>query len=206
MVEMRLSSQPPPVRDSEAIRALIRENVSGTYLLDVLQQHEQLVMRWPARELNALRVWIDREPDAAGWESGYSLVAERVFDEWREAGFPVAFTMVLDSAGSDIRITWVSRFPESSGRRIGRTNTTRDQHGWMTAAEIIIALHDRTGERLPASLVAGITRHEVGHALGLGHSGNPADVMYPESRTSVISGADRATLHLLYRLPPGVVK
>jgi hypothetical protein len=30
--------------------------------------------------------------------------------------------------------------------------------------------------------------------------------MYPESRTPVISAADRATMHLLYLLPPGMVK
>jgi hypothetical protein len=30
--------------------------------------------------------------------------------------------------------------------------------------------------------------------------------MYPESAATTISAADRATLHLLYKLPPGIVK
>jgi hypothetical protein len=30
--------------------------------------------------------------------------------------------------------------------------------------------------------------------------------MYPKSTTPVISAPDKATLHLLYQLPPGLVK
>jgi predicted Zn-dependent protease len=86
------------------------------------------------------------------------------------------------------------------------TRKLRDQHGWIHAAELTIATHDPLGRRLPAETVAGTARHEIGHALGLGHSPARTDVMYPESRTTVISAVDRATLRLLYILPPGPVK
>jgi predicted Zn-dependent protease len=74
------------------------------------------------------------------------------------------------------------------------------------AAEITIATHATDGTPLPPDVVFGAARHEAGHALGLGHSNNPNDVMFPVSRATTISAADRATLHLLYTLPPGAVK
>jgi hypothetical protein len=206
LIEVRRSAEPPPERDDLVIRMQIRDNASVTYVLDVLAQQNQMLMRWPDRRMNALRVWIDRRPDVTDWEPQYSVVAERVFDEWREAGFPLAFDIVPDSARTDIKIRWVTHFSAADGRRIGLTSKARDQYGWLRSADVVIALHDSEGERIPPAIVAGIARHEVGHALGLGHSGSPSDVMYPESRTSIISAADRATLHLIYTLPPGVVK
>lgn len=206
MVEVRLSSQPAPRRDDAAIKATIEAYADRTYLRAILREQEQLLMRWPARELNALRVWIDRQPDVPGWDNRYLLVAEGVFEEWREAGFPLSFNFVHDSAGSDIHLLWTTKLASDDARRIGSTTKTRDQHGWITAAEITVSMQDPHGQLLAPETIAGVLRHEVGHALGLGHSGSAADVMYPESRTPIISAADRSTLNVLYRLPPGVVK
>ena len=48
--------------------------------------------------------------------------------------------------------------------------------------------------------------HEMGHALGLPHSGDTADVMFPATRTGSLSERDRRTVGVLYRLPPGPVR
>jgi predicted Zn-dependent protease len=74
------------------------------------------------------------------------------------------------------------------------------------AAEIDVAVHDSSGRTIPPSGLAGIVRHEAGHALGLGHSGDPRTKMYPVEMTETITPADRATLRLLYRLPPGQIR
>jgi hypothetical protein len=205
-VELRASEEPPPVRDDAVIRQTIKENEYGTYIRAILDQQEQLLMRWPQRQREALRVWIARDVNMPDWDPTYPVVAEKAFDEWKVAGFPLRFDIVTDRVNSDIQITWLPRFGPNEGLRIGRTSKSRDQSGWLVTAEISIATHGPDGERLAPDVVAGVARHEIGHALGLGHSGSPADVMYPESRTNVISDADRSTLHLLYALPPGVVK
>lgn len=204
--ELRASEEPPPLRDDAVVRQQISENEHGTYIRAILDQQSQMLMRWPQRQREALRVWIARDVTVPDWDSNYPVVAERVFDEWKEAGFPLRFDMVTDRVDADILISWVNRFPPSEGRRIGVTSKARDQSGWLVNAEITITTHGQDGAALSSDLIAGVVRHEVGHALGLGHSANAADVMYPESVTSVISDADRATLHLLYMLPPGVVK
>jgi predicted Zn-dependent protease len=192
-------------RDDAAVTSMLREGAPGTYLLQMLDQN-QMLMRWPDRSMDGLRVWIERDARVPNWDDTYPLVTERAFDEWRQAGFPLRFDIVHDSVSADIRIRWSERFADSAARQIGVTAKTRDRSGWLVQADITIATHDSRGRPLPPSMIGGVARHEIGHALGLGHSPSPSDVMYPESTTPLISEADRSTLHLLYRLPPGLIR
>jgi hypothetical protein len=195
-----------PRRDLATIQERIREGAPGTYLLHMLEEQDHQLARWPDRRAEPLRVWIQPTASIPDWNVTYPVVAERAFDEWRDAGFPIRFDMIRDSVATDIKILFVHQMPPEDSSRIGVARRMMDEHGWIVSAEIIIATHDREGRPLPAAMVAGSARHEVGHILGLGHSNNPGDVMFPESRTPIISASDRATLHMIYILPPGPVR
>jgi hypothetical protein len=203
-VTIEASRNEPPIVDTATVRRILRDESAGTYMADMLAHQDNALMRWPDRRTN-MRVWIDRTVSLPDWNPEYAVVAERAFEEWQQAGFPLRFDMIVEQRDVDIEILWIDRFPPANGQQIGNAKKTRDRYGWLLSTQIQVATHDSAGRPLPPSTVAGTVRHEVGHVLGLGHSNTPADVMYPESVTTVISEADRKTLRLLYMLPPGRV-
>jgi hypothetical protein len=190
--------------DRAELRRRIESGAPGTYIADMLADRDSLLTRWPERTLEPIRVWVQRTSTAPDWNPDLARVARAAFDEWSAVGPPVRFMFIVDSSRADIRVDFTDRL--SDGNRLGVTTHTYDQSGWIVGAEIMIALHDSGGTALPQPVVAAIARHEVGHALGLAHSRDRATIMYPESQTLTITAPDRATLKLLYTLPPGSVK
>lgn len=202
-VPLRRIALAAPQRDVAEVRRALALDAGGTYIGEMLAQEDSMLVRWPDRTITALRVWVQPHADVPGWSARYPQMVRDVFPEWSVAGFPLRFLHVVDSAAADMHIRFTPRLP---GLQIGLTRRYRDQHGWIVAAEITLATGDSSGTPLAAGLISGIARHEVGHALGLGHASDAATLMFPESRTTSITARDRATLHLLYTLPPGSLR
>jgi hypothetical protein len=195
-----------PAHDRQQILAHIAET-PGTYMTDMIGDLSGHLVRWPDRRQDGLRIWVQAGNALPDWEPGYAQMARDAFDDWgRDSELPMRFDFVLDSASSDIHIVWANRFAPTLGQRVGATRRTTDQFGWIVGAEIEVAIHDSTGKAIPAAALAGIVRHEAGHALGLGHSKDPRTKMFPTEMRSDISPADRSTLRLLYELPPGLAR
>ncbi|MFN2565447.1 MAG: matrixin family metalloprotease [Gemmatimonadaceae bacterium] len=204
-----LSLQRPPHGPAKIDRAEVRRRIdaaaAGTYIADMLAERDSLLTRWPDRTQEPVRVWVQRtSSEVPDWNPDLTRLAREAFDEWSAVGAPLRFMFVVDSTRADIRVNFADRFP--GGNRLGVTTHTHDREGWIVGADIVIAVHDSGGTVLPPPVVAATARHEVGHALGLAHSRDRATIMYPESQTLSITGPDRATLKLLYTLPPGSVK
>ncbi|MDQ2665311.1 MAG: matrixin family metalloprotease [Gemmatimonadota bacterium] len=190
----------------EELRRQVRNNAAGTYINDILVAQDSALYRWPERLSDALRVYIEPSSTIPGFDPHYPQMARDVFAEWSEAGFPLRFTFIYDSTSADMTVRWRERFGAEDGQRIGVTERTQTSAFLIARARVTIANHDSTGRPLSMTAVSGILRHEIGHALGLNHANDPSSVMYRESATSTIGVSDRATLRLIYLVPPGSLK
>ncbi|HXD49865.1 MAG TPA: matrixin family metalloprotease [Gemmatimonadaceae bacterium] len=191
-------------RDPLVIRARIAA-ASGTYMPDMFEDLKHQLVRWPDRRDGGLRVWVQTFTPVPDFDLRYAQMARDAVADWSGDGFPLRFDFVLDSASADIRIMWLDRFPPEAGRRVGTTKRRNDRNGWLSQADISVAIHDSAGATIRPVDLAGIVRHEAGHALGLGHSRDPKTKMYPVETVNDITPTDRATLRLLYQLPPGAL-
>ena len=102
-----------------------------------------------------------------------------------------------------MHITFVDHFDEPIS---GRTKWARDDDWWIIGADIVLAVHHRNGNALDDDSMKAMALHEIGHLLGLDHTGDSTSIMAPKVRVRDLSPADRATVRLLYTLPPGAVR
>jgi hypothetical protein len=197
------SSNMAPQRDTADVRQRLASS-TDSYMGEMLADQKRALQRWPDRRTEALRVWVQTLPSVHDYNDQYAQMARDAFSDWRE-GFPMPIDFVLDSSSADVRVVWLDRFPPEDGRRVGVTARSVDQFGWIVSAQIAIAIHDSSGAAIPPVNLAGVARHEAGHALGLGHSRDARTIMFPVQMMTDVQPPDRATLRLLYSLPPGPV-
>jgi len=197
----RRQSVPP-----EQLRRRVDNLKPGTYIDDIITAQDSALYRWRDVGVDAVQVYVEPTSSAAGWATTYVELARNAFGEWNDAGFPVRFNFIYDSTKADITLRWKERFPAEEGQRIGVTERIHTKDFWIASARIEIANHDSTGRLIPARMLAGTLRHEIGHALGLNHANDPTSVMYYQAATATISPSDRATLHMLYLVPPGSLR
>jgi hypothetical protein len=201
--EVRTSREPAPVRDLSEIRRRLVENQVGTYIGDILAERDSNIARWPDRSSRPMRVWIQSADSLHDWNPAYVAQVRDAFTTWVSSGAPIPFTFVVDSTAAEVHVTWVDHFDEQIS---GKTMWARDDNWWIVDANIAIALHHNHGEPLDASAVRAIALHEVGHLLGLDHCVDTANIMTPRVRVRDLSAADKATMLLIYSLPPGNVR
>ncbi len=186
-----------------ASRLLLRRDAAQTYLDSLLLSTDSLVRRWPDEAAQRLRIAIveggseDYTPELAGHVRDAAA-------RWERAGVGLWFTFVTDTAAAHVVVRWQQSFEHL--QRAGQTDLTWNRRGDLRRAAVVLAIRNDDGQRLPETALLGVAVHELGHAIGLPHSWDPRDVMFPTTMTADISPRDRATATLLYRLPPGSVK
>lgn len=184
-------------------RRRIRASEGYTYLSEVVAESgDSALHRWDDRATRPVRVYLP-SGSVANFQPAFLDAVRHALERWSEAGVPVRFALEDDSTQAEVRVRWKVQFDID---RTGQTDITWDQDGHILSGTVTIATFDPHGRPLSPDDVQVVAIHEIGHVLGLDHSSDSSDIMFPSTRVRDVSPRDIRTAQLLYQLAPGSLR
>jgi predicted Zn-dependent protease len=164
--------------------------------------------RWPATSI-PIKVYIDPGVNVPSMRDLNLRIIAEAFVEWMVASQGrISFKFLSSPELADITCYWTSNPTEvtskGTDRQTGSTTTTegkKDGKWELRKANMKLLTIGKDGKMVDEKSLKCTCLHEVGHALGLGHSPNSHDIMYfqdtPNGANS-LTNRDKATLLKFY--------
>lgn len=172
-----------------------------TYLQESLRNGR--IMRWTVMPL---KVYVAPMQfySKQGEDFKYRSLVKKALDEWQAATRGrVSFVMVNTLLESQVNIEW----KRVERKALGHCYFQYDNSNRLYSAEVSIGLTDGLIHRdyMDDGEVYHTILHEIGHAIGLGHSPYKADIMYTPHQKGInrVSDGDILTVNWLYKIPQG---
>lgn len=118
-----------------------------------------------------IRIYLDETGD-------YTSMIKSGFSDWEsKSGRKVRFTYItkVHSGYANITVRIVDKFTDQTA---GRTSANIGVNN-IFKSKIDIGIHSQNGRKFSQEELDIIIRHEIGHALGLGHDEDKKSIMYP---------------------------
>lgn len=175
----------------------------------LLERGQSVVARWEDG-ITVLRVLVlPPAHEETGPARRLQEAAVRGVRAWHGQPFPLRVTTVRGDAEPHVTVAWN---PRLEGTELGHVRTrwrtdegaSNGQANFSVEAFVLATRHPmRPDAVLEAGEVELAAAHEMGHALGLPHSPDSTDLMYPTNTARRLSVDDFRAVEALYRMPPG---
>jgi predicted Zn-dependent protease len=180
----------------------------GGYLCaDLPSRGEIRIARWN-EDTDRIHIRVPRPPALdRGTARALQEAVARGLRAWHGRPFPIRVDLSDRPGPEDFAVTWSSALGE---RRLGRASTRwtlENGRADLEVTELVLVTRDpwRPERTIRPSQIELAAAHEMGHALGLPHSDEPRDVMYPENTATRLTARDYITMSSLYALENGAV-
>lgn len=180
--------------------------INGDDYLDYVTEGGKMV-RWSLKKM-PLKVYIETSPiGIRNFQPAYASKVMKALNVWSNVlDHQISFAPTTNKDQADLRVSWVNSIDTKGHSDDGGTaytagltvpNINQNQLQYM---DIKLATFDIEAHPQDADTIYAVAVHEFGHSLGLlGHSPDPADIMFARNEHVVLpTKRDSNTIRLLY--------